>query len=190
MNVVMVGLAGPSGSGKSTLARQVVKEVPHATLVKQDKFFKDSDKFPIVGDWRNWEVPQNIKWDEFSEALNLLKSGKRTWIPEYSKPVGCQVGWQLVEPSQIVIVEGFLLFYEPRIRNLFDLKVYIKIGADAQLRRRLAREPEFDAEYFNQVVVPNYARFGAEAERYADYVVDGEQDSLTVLASFQNILGR
>jgi uridine kinase len=190
MNVMIVGIAGPSGSGKSTLARQAVRQLPHAAVVKQDKFFKDSNTFPIIGAWRNWEVPQNIEWEEFGEALRLLKAGNRAWIPEYSKPEGRQVGLRLVEPAPIVLVEGFLLFYEPRIRNLFDLKVYIQIGIDAQLGRRLSREPEFNADYFHQVLVPNYANFGAEAEKYADQVIDGEQDPLAVLASFQNILGR
>jgi uridine kinase len=125
MSVRMIGLAGPSGSGKSTIARRAERELGSTIeLVKLDKFYKDATQFPKLGTWRNWEVSEDILWDELYHVLTELKAGRAVEVPLYSKLEGRRTGKRVAEPANLILVEGFLLFYEQRIRDLFELKIY------------------------------------------------------------------
>ncbi len=189
MNVRLVGLAGPSGSGKSTLARRLLAEHPHGVeVIKLDKFFKDASEFPRVGPWSNWELPENINFGGLYEALIALKDGQPARVPNYSKPEGRQLGARIAQPASIILVEGFLLFYEQRLRDLFELKVYLDIPLSAQLERRLAREPNFDRDYFEQVMVQAFAHYGAEAAEHADAVLNAGSDPEVLWRQFRSLI--
>jgi uridine kinase len=188
MKVTMVGLAGPSGSGKSTLARRAQREWPDLEVIKLDKFFRDAVDFPMVGNWRNWELPENVCFDELYEVLRELKAGRAVEVPIYSKPEGRRTGSRLATPQPMVMVEGFLLFSDPRVRDLIDLKVYLDVPLELQLQRRQEREPGFDRDYFNEVMVPAFERYGADAKRRADVVIDGSGPQEQVWQAFRRAL--
>jgi len=188
MSVRMIGLAGPSGSGKSTIARQAQQLWPGLVIIKLDKFYKDADKFPRAGRWRNWELPEDILWDELHCVLTGLKAGREVEVPMYSKPEGRRVGMRVAEPVDLILVEGFLLFQRQRIRDLFELKIYLRVSPEVQLQRRRQREPEFDPRYFEHVMKPAFARYGAGIDRFADIVIDADQDVAAVWHEFQRAL--
>ncbi len=181
---VLIGLAGSSASGKSTLAERAQSEFG-AELIKLDKFFKDAHEFPMHGPWRNWELPENLKWDELYQVLLELKAGHVVRVPEYSKPMGRQTGTRIARPTDIVLVEGFLLFHDGRSRDLFDHKLYLRVAPEAQLARRLARQPGTDRRYFEAVVRPAFDRYGAAAEQVADVVLDGNRPAEAVWREFR-----
>jgi uridine kinase len=187
---VLIGLAGPSASGKSTLARRAVVEWERlgCEVVKLDKFYKDAKEFPLVGVWRNWEVPENIKWNELVAALEGLQAGRPVEVPTYSKPLGRQTGVRVAQPAKVVLVEGFLLLAEPQVAQLLDYCVYIRVTPEVQLARRLQRDPALDLEYFKQVVQPAYARHGMQAEQRADVVLDGNQPAEAVWQDFSRVV--
>jgi uridine kinase len=166
----MIGLAGPSGAGKSTLAERAGREFGWE-VVKLDMFFRDVVEFPMMGRWRNWEAPQNLKFDELEWVLSELRAGRAVEAPVYSKTQGRRVGMRWVWPTSVVLVEGFLLFSEQRVAQYFDLKLCAKVEMDEQRRRRLARGG-FDPGYFDEVVRPSYAMYGAAAEGGCDKVID------------------
>lgn len=190
MRTRLIGLAGPSGSGKSTVARRALREIAGLEVVKLDKFYKNIEEFPMVGQWRNWELPENLKFDELSQVLGDLKEGRPARIPLYLKPEGRIVGYRIAGPAPFVLVEGFLLYFMPQIRVFFDLKLYLDASLECQLSRRLAREVDFDPDYFEKVMKPSIMLYGSGAKQCADIVIDGEGTPSSVWHSFRKELKR
>ncbi len=174
MKPYMVGIAGPSASGKSSVCK-ALEEDSRVTRIRLDNFFKDGGDVPSFKQWKNWELPQNLKFGELYSALSNLKSGKPAKIPVYSRPEARQSGAQTVYPNDIIVTEGFLLFHDEPVRNIFDLRVFFYISERTQLERRLKRQKGLDVEYFKQVVVPMFERYGLPARRYAHHAIDGER---------------
>jgi uridine kinase len=189
-DIYLIGIAGPSCTGKSSLCELVAKEYKNVTHIKLDDFFKDIDEFSIYMKWRNWDVPINLKFDELYDALIKLKNGKKTIIPIYSRKIGKMIGKRMVKPTKIIVVEGFLLFHNERIRKLFNLKVFLRISEKRQLARRIKRQKDFDTEYFHQVIIPMYKKYGEDNLVYADYVLNADKSLKYVKKDFDKILSK
>jgi uridine kinase len=189
-DIYIIGIAGPSCTGKSSLCELVAKEYKNVTHVKLDDFFKDIDEFPVYMKWRNWDLPVNLKFNELYDALIKLKNDKKTIIPVYSRKIGKMIGKRMVKPTKIIVVEGFLLFHDERIRKLFNLKVFLRISEKRQLARRIKRQKDFDTEYFHKVIIPMYKKYGEGALVYADYVLNADKSLKYVKKDFDKILSK
>lgn len=185
MQPVFIGLAGPSGAGKTTLVRHVTSQYPHVTHIRLDGFFKAYETFPMFGQFVNRETPENLEWDKFFTALLSLRAGKPTEFPVYEKKSGVQSGTEIVTPGPIVFIEGYLLYHDPRIRNLIDGKLYLHVSVAEQYRRKKARWPEMDDAYFHQVVVPMFEMHGSHGARFADDLLNGDAPESDVLTELE-----
>lgn len=185
MQPVFIGLAGPSGAGKTTLVRHITENYPHITHIRLDGFFKPYETFPMHGTFVNRETPENILWDAFHEALLSLRAGKPTVFPLYEKKTGVQCGEELVTPGPVVFVEGYLLYHDARISELFDAKLYLHVSPEEQYRRKKTRWPEMDDDYFYSVVVPVFERFGSRGAHVADAVINGDAPEADVIAELE-----
>lgn len=172
--ITLIGIAGPSGAGKSTATKIIVAENPDILRIKLDNYFNDIEGFPKINGEANWDVPGNLNFDLLFENLSDLKEGKPTKIPLFDK-VTLERVYKTVEPKPIVLVEGFLLYFDERIRGLFDKKLYIDISEDKQLERRIQRETPERNKYIQEVVIPNYRLYGVPAKKYADLILDGDK---------------
>jgi len=184
----LIGVAGPSCSGKSTLCESVAEKYKEVAHLKLDDFFKNTEEFPMFSKWRNWELPGNLKLEELHAALVKLKNGKEATVPVYAKRIGKYIGNRTVKPNKILIVEGFLLFYPKKIRELFDLKLFLDVPEKVQLSRRIRRQSDFDVEYFYKVTTPMYKKYGGDAVKHADYVIDANRTPDNVKEEFERIL--
>ncbi len=182
---LFIGLAGPSGAGKTTLVRSITDRYPHITHIRLDGFFKAYETFPSYGRWINRETPENIEWDAFFDALGKLRAGKPTTFPVYDKKTGIQTGTELITPGPVVFVEGYLLYHDPRIRNLFDTKLYLHVSVEEQYARKKSRWPEMDDDYFYEVVVPMFDMHGSHGARFAETILNGDLSELEVLAELE-----
>ncbi len=171
--VILIGIAGPSASGKSTLCERLAGEgVGH---LKLDDFYKDEIEMPHSDGRYNWEVPESLHLDRLYETLIALKQGKSVEVSIYNKRKGRGTAKRTIVPREKVIAEGFLLFYEQAIRELFDLRLFLDVSAENQLARRLQRQPELDREYFARVILPTFEQYGLPTRKYAHLVIDGDQ---------------
>lgn len=184
----IIGIAGPSGAGKTTLAEHIVAHYPAVTHIKLDGFFKTLEEFPMYGRWRNREVPENLYWDDFYEALRSLKNGRATEFPVYSKKADSRIGKQIINPSEIILVEGYLLYFDPRVRNLIDHRMFMHVSVENQYRRKKGRWPEMEDEYFFEVVVPVFNMHGAPGARHAHTHLNGDTTEAELVAEFKKYL--
>lgn len=173
----LIGIAGPSCSGKSTLARQLASEVLKGTVVSLDDYWDPSYDVPTIGKWKNRELPGNINFDHLYRDLSELKAGRSVVAPKWLAAEK-RFEQQTIEPVPTIIAEGYLLYYDERIRNLFDLRTYLDVGDEEIIGRRIARNrtgrPERH-EYYRTVVVEEYKKYGLPAKQYATIILDGSR---------------
>ncbi len=181
--MMVIGIAGGSGSGKSTVVREIVKRVPSTekvVVIPQDSYYKDQSHLSM--DERqalNFDHPDSIDFDLLNQHLADLKAGKAVEQPQYSY-LTCsrQKETVRVEPADIVIVEGILVFCNKRLREQMDVKVYVDADDDDRVMRIIARDivergktVPWVMERYQKTVKPMHLEFIAPSKRYADIIV-------------------
>ena len=124
--IYLIGIAGATSSGKTTICEHINQRYGY-THIKLDDFFLDEKDLPFHLQWKNMEIPESLDFDYLSKVLIGIKSGERTVMPKYSKKEYRKVDFQEVIPTKINFIEGFLLFARQDIRDLLDLKIFIKV---------------------------------------------------------------
>lgn len=172
MKIFLLGISGPSGAGKSSVTKLVEAENLSVLRISLDNYFNDVKNFPKVDGQPNWDIPGNLNFELLQENLRDLKDGKNTEIPLYNKAT-YERTYKIVKPKKIILVEGFLLFLDERVRNLIDRKIYIEVSDQIQQERRSKRETPERYRYIREVVIPNYKIYGLPTKKYADVVLNG-----------------
>lgn len=188
---LLVGIAGPPGAGKTTIAQWLKKNSGSFEHVILDNYFKSPEKFPRKSGFKDWEIPSNLDFGKLYNHLRRLKSGKEV-IASYSYfwPRRRKEKFKL-EPKPVVIIEGFLVFKDRRIRRILNLKIYLKTSFNIALRRRRKKflQLGIESEEYNQkVVLPEYKKWGISQIKYADSVIDGNQSPAKVKKEVKKII--
>lgn len=187
MKIKLIGIAGPSGAGKSTITKIIEQENPNLLRVKLDNYFNNIEGFPKIDSEPIWDVPSNINFNLLYKNLLELREGKKTELPYFDKVTFKRISRE-TESRPIILVEGFLLYFDERIRNLFDVKLYVDISDELMLERRLKRETLDRNKYIRDVVIPNYKIYGLPAKRYADFVIDGSVPTAELKVEIMKVL--
>ncbi|MBI4450979.1 hypothetical protein HY642_03315 [Candidatus Woesearchaeota archaeon] len=189
---VLIGIAGPSCSGKSKVCKAIGTQYD-MLVIRQDNFFKrTAEMAPDERGEVNWETPDALKMDDFHECLLRLKTGSEVQMPIYKRGICETVGTTTVYPAQMMLVEGFHLYYREDIRDLFDLRLFLVVSPDVQWKRRTNpdRQPNLDPEYFHTYVVGCYERYGMPTVQYAHAVIDANGGLERVVADVEAEIGK
>ncbi len=179
---LMIGIAGGSGSGKSTVATNVAELLTTSSVVfiDMDAYYKN---FPALSfDERrklNWDHPDAFDYDLLCEHLTALSNRQPIEKPEYDFVTHLRRAEHThVEPADVVVIDGILLFVDARVRDLCDVKVFVDADADIRLIRRIERDtrtrgrPLDDViEQYLSTVQPMHLEFVEPSKRYADVIV-------------------
>jgi len=191
MNTYLIGVAGPSGAGKSVFCRAALERYPFVSRLKFDDFFCDEvDVQKHPKGYAYWDDPQSIKWDWLARALVDLKEGRPTEIPEYSRKENRMVGTQIVQPASVILVDGYQILYDDRVREHLDLSLFFEIDEALQVSRRVQRQPDVDNEYLYQVMLPAYEAFLAPTKRFAHHVIDSSKTPSEVQQQAYDVLDK
>lgn len=175
MRPILVGVAGPSGAGKSTVCRRLIAQHPFIGRLKFDDFFCDEadvDRHPMG--FANWDHPSSIKWGWLVRALRDLKQGLPTEISHYERAVNRATGVKQVHPAPLLLVDGYQVLYDPRVRELLDTSLYFDLPEHIQLDRRMERQPDVDTGYLYHVMIPAARAYLYPTRRYADALIPAE----------------
>jgi uridine kinase len=178
----IVGVAGGTGSGKTTVAERLAELVgeEQLALVKLDSYYWARDDDPIEVRARvNYDHPDAFDWPLFIEHVRELLAGKAVPVPVYDYANHTRSGQvRMVGPAKIVVVEGILVLYEPTLRELMDLRLYIDTDADLRFIRRLERDvaqrgrtPESIINQYLATVRPSHLQFIEPSKRFADVII-------------------
>ena len=187
----LIAITGASGSGKTFLAnamRQALTEpLPSDTvgLISEDSYYRNLDYLPMAERERvNYDHPDAFEHDLLVQHLELLKSGQVVKIPRYDYAEHTRGNdFQIIEPSSVLILEGILLLHDSRLRNHFDLSVFVDTPLDVCLLRRVQRDVqargrsrESVVRQFEETVKPMYREFIEPTRAYADLILSGEEE--------------
>ncbi len=176
--VILIGIAGPSASGKSTVCEELQKKFKDTLLIHTDDYWCNPDHFPKKDGFKNWELPECLDFDTLHANLIALKQGKTIFGPQWIQGSYPPARKEL-KPANIILVEGFRLFYDPRIRKILDFKIYIDVPEDVILHRRIQRmrhrEKVGRELYYREFVIPEDRQYGIPTKHYADLILDGKR---------------
>ena len=181
--MLIIGIAGGSGSGKTTVVREIARRMSpheHVTVIPQDSYYKDQGHLSMEERQAlNFDHPDSIDWELLVRQLRDLKAGKAIDQPTYSY-ITCtrQEETVHVEPSDIIIVEGILIFTCKELIDELDIKVFVDADDDDRLMRVITRDivergknVEWVIDRYTKTVKPMYLQFIAPSKRYADIIV-------------------
>jgi len=179
---LVIGLAGGSGSGKTTIAQSIVDAIGRddVTLIQHDAYYHDQSDTPVEDRAKvNYDHPDSLETSLLVSHLERLIDGEAIERPVYDFTVHNRSDETVrIEPRQAIIVEGILVLYEPELRRLMDLKVYIDTDPDLRLARRWERDITERGRSFASVrdqyletVRPMHLQFVEPSKRYADIVI-------------------
>ena len=178
--VRIVGIAGGSGSGKTTIVSRVTEIVRDYALVPQDNYYRSAEHVTnqfITG--FNFDHPDAFDSDLLEEHLRALKAATPIRMPQYDFVHHRRRNdTVLVEPRRLVILEGIMIFFDKRIRDLIDLKLYVDTPDDIRFIRRLRRDisergrtVDSVIEQYTEKVRPGHYEFVEPTKAYADLVI-------------------
>ena len=179
---LIIGIAGGSGSGKSTVARNVAELLTTSSVafIDMDAYYKNFSALSL--DERrtlNWDHPDAFDYDLLCSHLEALSKRKAIDKPEYDFVTHLRREERSrVEPADVIVIDGILLFVDERVRDLCDVKVFVDADADIRLIRRIERDTHVRGrpldeiiEQYLSTVQPMHLEFVEPSKRYADVIV-------------------
>ncbi|MDT8346470.1 MAG: uridine kinase [Flavobacteriaceae bacterium] len=178
----VIGIAGGTGSGKTTVVSLITETISatEVTVISQDSYYKDLSHLNYEERSKiNFDHPSSIDFDLMTKHLQGLKLGQSIDQPVYSFKDHNRTQETLkTHPKKVIIVEGILIFTQPEIRDLIDIKIFIHTDSDERLIRRLKRDISERGRNFEEVIEryqktlkPMHEQFIEPTMRYADVII-------------------
>jgi uridine kinase len=178
---VIIGIAGASGSGKTTIAKRISKELrSDAVIINHDAYYRDFKNLTVEERAKlNFDHPDSLDTALMIENIKALKNGVPIEKPEYDFTVHSRKSTTVtVAPVSVIIVEGILIFTDAKLRELFDIKIFVDTDLDLCLIRRIERDVKERGRsldsvltQYQQTVKPMYHEFVEASKRYADIII-------------------
>ena len=179
---LIIGISGGTGSGKTTVANRILESVSASEIVfiQQDSYYLNLKDLPLDGrQLANFDHPDAIDNDLLVNHIRRLKSGEAIDLPLYDFRTHTRMHeTRSVEPKPIVIVEGILIYADPRLLEQMDIKVFVDTPDDIRFIRRLRRDVaergrtvESVIEQYLATVRPMHMQFVEPSKRHADVII-------------------
>ncbi len=179
---LVIGIAGGTGSGKTTVANVIIDRVgeKNISFLPHDAYYKDLSKLsPNQRVAVNFDHPDSLDSDLLIQHIHQLKNSKPVDLPVYDFKTHSRTDKvNRVEAEPVILVEGILIFAEPELRKLFDVKIFVDTDADIRFIRRLERDiaergrtTESVIHQYLSTVRPMHLEFVEPSKRYADIII-------------------
>ncbi len=192
MKTTVIGVAGGSGSGKTTIAQNIVQMIgrDRVAWVQHDSYYRHRPELSFEErSGQNYDHPRSLETELMVEHVKTLMGGKEVKIPSYdfANHLRSEIV-NSVEPAQIILLEGILIFAEPALLELMDIKIYVDTDADVRFIRRLKRDmeergrtQESVVEQYMTTVRPMHLQFVEPSKRKADVIIpEGGQNHVAM----------
>ncbi|MBD0372003.1 MAG: uridine kinase [Pyrinomonadaceae bacterium] len=179
---MIIGISGGTGSGKTTVANRILATVNAEDVIflQQDSYYRNLNDMPL--DYRqevNFDHPDALDNDLLVKHIRRLKAGASVELPIYDFKTHSRLAeTKHVEPKPIIIVEGILIFADPRLLEEMDIKIFVDTPDDIRFIRRLRRDlaergrtVESVIEQYLETVRPMHMQFVEPSKRYADVII-------------------
>ena len=182
MKTTIIGIAGGTGSGKSTFTNRLKQYFgDQVTVIYHDYYYKPHDDLTLAERQHiNYEHPNSLDTDLLIEHLQALRAGRSVNIPVYDFTQHTRSEEIMhVKPSRVIIVEGILILQDERLRDLFDIKIFVNADADERILRRIVRDMQERGraldniiEQYLTTVKPMHYLYVEPTRNVADFVLN------------------
>jgi uridine kinase len=180
--MIIVGICGASGSGKSTLAKRIRDSLAcSCTIIGQDCYYRSFPELPFEKRATlNYDEPEIFDCDELIADVQKLGSGESVTTKgyDYKNHLRADSPEMLIQPPEVLILEGIHMFYDKRLCDAMALKVYLHVDVDICLLRRIKRDIKVRgrtidniASQYLETVKPMYEKYIADYINDADFAV-------------------
>ena len=178
----LIGISGGSGGGKTSVANLIHKSLgrDYSLLFSMDTYYKDltPEQEKDLSNY-NFDSPEALDLDLLYQHLNDLMQWKKIQMPTYDFATNKRQEKTIeLTPAKVIIFEGILAFYDKRMRDLMDLKIFIDLDDDIRLSRRIyrdiisrGRKMETVLERYHKFVKTAYNNFIKPTKEYADIII-------------------
>lgn len=184
----MIGIAGGTGSGKSTFTNRIKKAFgDKVTVIYLDNYYLKQDHLSFEERKKcNYDHPDSFETDLLVEHIKQLKEGKSIECPVYDYTQHNRSNETItVSPSKVMIIEGILALHDSRLRDLFDMKIYVEADADERILRRVLRDTkqrgrdiEGIIEQYLTTVKPMHYMYVEPTRAMADIVINSGKNNV------------
>ncbi|MEO5988182.1 MAG: uridine kinase [Candidatus Eisenbacteria bacterium] len=181
---ILIGIAGGSGSGKTLVARNIVRELgsDKVVIIDQDSYYKNLEQIPFRDrEARNFDHPDAFDSELLKAHLAELLAGNPVDQPVYDYAQHRRSDeTRRISDHHIVVLEGILIFSDPELRALMDIKLFVDADPDVRLMRRLRRDisergrsVDSILRQYDESVRPMHLQFVEPSKRFADVIIPG-----------------
>ncbi|RCN52858.1 putative uridine kinase [Ancylostoma caninum] len=192
----IIGVAGGPASGKSLVTEKIMERLEtlnqgrnkQVITIPMESFYKELDADQrtraALGEY-DFDHPSAFDFDKLTDTITQLEQGKSVTIPKYDFMTSTRKGTMQIEPADVIIVEGILIFYDVRLRNKFAMKLFVDADADIRLARRVRRDTverkrplAIVLAQYTKKVKPAFEEFCLPTKKWADVIIPrgGEND--------------
>ena len=179
---LIIGIAGGSGAGKTTLANSILDAIGEdkIALLPHDAYYRNQSNMTFEERRLvNYDHPDSLETDLLIKHIQTLKCGEAVYLPVYDFKQHTRAAATVhVLPKPIILVEGILIFVEPKLRNLFSMKLFVDTDQDICFIRRLLRDVtergrtvESVIDQYLRTVRPSFIEFVEPTKRFADVII-------------------
>jgi len=183
----VIGIAGGSGSGKTTFAKRLKERFPdQIAMVSCDNYYLARQDMPLEErKLQNYDSPEAFEFDLMIGQIQALKEGKDILCPVYDFTLHTRSPEVVpIQAKPVIIIDGILIFSEPKLRELMDMRIYVETDADERILRRVRRDMrergrDLDgiiAQYL-ATVKPMHNTYVEPTKAYADIIINGGKNN-------------
>jgi uridine kinase len=184
--MLVIGIAGGTGSGKTTVVNQIIKDFAdeEVAVISQDSYYKDNKHLSLDERKKiNFDHPRAIDFELLIKHLKELRKGNTIEQPVYSFVQHTRTADTIkTHPRKVMIVEGILIFNDQKLRDLFDVKIYVHADSDERLIRRVRRDISERGRTVDEVLSryqttlkPMHEQFIEPTKTYADLIIPNDR---------------
>ena len=190
---ITVGIMGGSASGKTTFATALAEQLSEFSpvVLNQDSYFRDWSEYSEAERERviTANHPDAVLWDALITDIKKLRERNVIETPTPGTR-GAQRGDEKanVQPSDVVIVEGHLIFWSEDLRDLMDIKLFLDVDAHERVLRRMLRDVaqrggdlEWAINWYRRDVLPNFPIYTEPCKQYADLIIPFQDENPVAL---------
>jgi uridine kinase len=184
--MLVIGIAGGTGSGKTTVVHQIMNQLPQTEVgvLSQDHYYRATTDLSYEERAKiNFDHPRSIDFELLYEHLKDLKEGRAIDQPVYSFVTHNRVEDTIhTHPRKVMIVEGILILADKKLRELFDIKIFVHADPDERLIRRLkrdiaerGRDMEEVLNRYQNTLKPMHEQFIEPTKAFADIIIPNDR---------------
>ena len=190
---ITLGIMGGSASGKTTFASALAEQLTEYSpvVLNQDSYFRDWSEYSEAERERviTANHPDAVLWDALIADIKKLRDGDVIYTPTPGTRAAQRNAEKTsVQPSEVVIVEGHLIFWSEDLRDLMDIKLFLDVDAHERVLRRMLRDVaqrggdlEWAINWYRRDVLPNFPVYTEPCKQYADLIIPFQDENPVAL---------